>query len=107
MDRVKELIWRTAESVLALGDDVVLDWSQWSRDARETARQRAEALDADVLLHYVDVPLTVVEERLSERNANAAGGVHQLDLDDLRRFASELFEAPTPDEAIAIVIESP
>jgi predicted kinase len=106
-DRVKELIWRTAQSVLALGHDVVLDWSQWSCAARETARQRAEALGADVLLHYVDVPLAVAEERLSERNANAVGGVHQLDPDDLRRFASELFEAPTPHEAIAVAIERP
>jgi predicted kinase len=106
-DRVKELIWRTAERVLALGHDVVLDWSQWSRAAREAARRRAEALGADVLLHYVDVPLAIAEERISERNANATGGVHRIDLDDLRRFASELFEAPRPDELIAIAIELP
>jgi predicted kinase len=104
-DRVKELIWNMAESVLALGHDVVLDWSQWSRAARETARQRGEALRADVLLHYVDIPLAIAEERLRDRNANPAGGVHQIELDDLRRFASELFEVPMPDEAIAIAIE--
>jgi predicted kinase len=104
-ERVKELIWRTAAGVLALGHDVVLDWSAWSRTARESARQRAEALGADVLLHYVDVPLAVAEERLAARNARGAGGVHRIDLDDLRRFATEVFEGPEPTEAVPIVLE--
>lgn len=105
-DRVKELIWRVAASVLATDHDVVLDWSQWSRSAREAARQRAEALGASVLLHYVDVPLTVAEERLAARSARAPADAHQIDLDDLRRFAADLFEPPQPDEAVAIVVES-
>lgn len=105
-DRVKELIWRTAERVVALGHDVVLDWSQWSHAARASAVKRAQAAGADVVLHYVDVPLAVVEERLSRRNAAAPGpAVHRIDLDDLRRFASDLFEPPASDEGIAVVTE--
>jgi predicted kinase len=105
-ERVRELIWRTAGGVLALGHDVVLDWSFWSRAAREAARQRAEALGANVLLHYVDVPLAVAEERLGERNARTTSGVHRIDLDDLRRFAAEVFEAPGAEEAVPIVLEA-
>jgi predicted kinase len=101
-DRVKELIWRVAGNVLAIGHDVVLDWSLWSRAAREEARRRAEALGADVILHYVEVPLAAAEARLAERNASAAAGVHRIDLDDLRRFADELFEPPAPDEVVSI-----
>jgi predicted kinase len=103
--RVKDLIWRIAASVLAIGHDVVLDWSLWSRAAREEARQRAEALGAEVLLHYVEVPLAVAEERVTDRNASAPEGVHRIDLDDLHRFAAEVFEAPAPEEAVPIAHE--
>jgi predicted kinase len=104
-DRIKELIWRMAARVIALGHDAVLDWSQWSRFARESARERAEALGADVVLHYVEAPLAVAEARLAERNARPSGRVHQIDPDDLRRFAADLFEPPTRDEGIPIVSE--
>ena len=106
-NRVKELIWRTAGRVLALGHDVVLDWSQWSRTARASALERAQALGADVVLHYLDVPIGVVEQRVSERNTSLpSAAVHQIDLDDLRRFASDLFEPPALDEGIAVVPEN-
>jgi predicted kinase len=104
-DRVKELIWRTAERVIALGHDVVLDWSHWNRSARKTGLERSQSLGADVVLHYVEVPLAVAEQRLTERNANPPGGVHRIDLDDLRRFAADLFEPPTSDEGMSIVPE--
>jgi predicted kinase len=104
-DRVKELIWRTAERVVALQHDVVLDWSQWSRSARKTTQKRAQRLGADVVLHYVEAPLAIVEQRLTERNASPPDGVHRIDLDDLRRFAADLFEPPTADEGLPIVRE--
>jgi predicted kinase len=100
-DRVKELIWRTAQQVIALGHDVVLDWSHWNRTARASALERAQALGADVVLHYVDVPLGVVQERVLGRNTSAPGAsVHRIDLDDLSRFASDLFEPPALEEGI-------
>ena len=105
-DRVKELIWRTAERVLGVGRDVVLDWSQWNSEAREAARRRAVSLGAEPLLHYIDAPMSVVEGRLAERNAQAIPGVHQLDLDEVRRFATQLFESPSRDEAVSTVIET-
>ena len=104
-DRVKELIWRMTERVIALGHDVVLDWSQWSRTARANARERAEALDATIVLHYVEAPLAVIEERLTERNAQPSASVHQIDLNDLRRFAADLFEPPASHEGIHVVSE--
>ena len=106
-DRVKELIWRMVERVLALGHDVVLDWSQWNVGAREEARRRAAALGAEAVLHYIEVPLAVAEQRLAERNMTAPAGAHLLDLDEARRFTRDLFEPPTPAEAVAIVVESP
>src|ERR1700722_19795749 len=67
-ERVKELIWDTASKLVTRGNDVVLDWSQWSRKMRADATARAESMGAAVALHYVDPPLDVVEERLRLRN---------------------------------------
>lgn len=106
-DRVKEMIWRMAERVLALGHDVVLDWNQWSRSGREAARKRAAALSADVVTHYIDVPVSVAEERLVARNAAPTVGVHRIDLAELRRFARDLFEPPDAEEEAVLVVETP
>src|SRR5579862_7212051 len=47
-DRVKELIWDTASELVARGNDVVLDWSQWSRELRSGAKARVESMGAAV-----------------------------------------------------------
>ncbi|HKN63209.1 MAG TPA: ATP-binding protein [Gaiellaceae bacterium] len=103
-DRVKAQIWRVAAGVLALERDVVLDWSHWSRGARADAKKRGHELRAEVLLHYLDVPLAEVERRIGERNLVAPAGVHRIDIQDLRRFASESFESPGAEEGLVVVV---
>jgi hypothetical protein len=63
------------------------------------------ALGADALLHYVEVPLAVAEERIRERNAKPAPDVHHIDLDDFRGFAVESFEPPGADEPPTTLVE--
>jgi predicted kinase len=104
-DRVKELIWDVAAVVLAHGHDVVLDWSQWSRSRRADAARRAEALGAEVVLHFLEVPLDEAEQRLAARNAQRPAGAHHIPLDELRRFWTDVFEPPSDDEPLVIVRE--
>jgi hypothetical protein len=103
--RVRELIWDTASKLVACGNDVVLDWSQWSREMRSEATGRVESMGAVAALHYLNVPLNVVEERLRLRNAVRPPGSHVVDADGLRRFATTLFEPPTDEERLPIILE--
>lgn len=99
--RCKEVIWRTALDVLALGDDVVLDWNLWSRDMRADWRRRAEAAGYVVRLHYVDVPLPTAVSRASKRARSRAPGAYVIDEQGVRHSAA-LLEPPTETEGIEI-----
>jgi hypothetical protein len=52
---VEAIQWEMAKRLLALGIDVVLEWGFWSKQERNFYRQQAEALGAEVKLHYLDV----------------------------------------------------
>ena len=104
-DRVKDLIWDIASKLVARGNDVVLDWSQWSREMRSNASARVESIGGAVALHYVNLPLDGVEERLRSRNTHRPSGSHVIDVDELRRFATTLFEPPSKDEGLPINLE--
>ncbi len=104
-ERVKELIWSVAAQCLAGGLDVVLDWSQWSRERRRQWSSRATAAGARVVVHYLAVPLDTALGRLAARNRERPAGSHELDLDEVRAFFEEHFEVPDPDEGLEIILE--
>ena len=66
--RVEELMWGVAEKVLRAGADVILDFGFWSKAERDIFRQKAAALGVGFKIHFMDVPLPVIWERLSLRN---------------------------------------
>jgi len=99
LEACTSLIWDTAQQVLELGRDVILDWNQWSRERRALWRARATAAGCELLLHHVDVPLeTAVRQATSRR----AVGSHALTAEAVRHFAG-IFEPPTAGEGIEIV----
>lgn len=95
----RELIWDTACQVLALGADVVLDWSQWSRAKRAEWARRAHERGYRVVLHYVIVDAEIAIERATVRTDDYT---HQIDEAGVRHMV-ELLEPPTPDEGFEIV----
>ncbi len=101
-ERCKALIWETAQQILALGHDVLLDWNGWSRARRATWRDLARGASYDVVLHYVQVPLEVAVARVAARAAANTAGAHRLDADAIRHLAA-LFEEPSEDEGMPIV----
>jgi predicted kinase len=105
--RVKELIWETASKLVARGQSVILGWSQWSRAMRYEAKARAESTGATVALHCINLPLDIVEQHLRLRNAARPPGTHDIDAEELQRFATNLFEPPADDEGLSILLESP
>ena len=94
---VEALQWELARRVLALGNDVILEWGFWSREERAMYRSQAEALGARVVLRYLAVERDELWARLAKRNANLPPGTFVVTEEDLDLWSS-WFEPPTDDE---------
>ncbi len=101
-ERCKDLIWSLAEQILALRQDVVLDWNQWSRHRRSVWRRRIESAGHHAVLHHVRVPLDLAIRRVEERSGRREPGTHPLDAAGVRHLAT-IFEPPGPSEGLAII----
>ena len=55
---VESVQWDLAKRALALNVNVILEWGFWSKDERTYYRTEAEALGAQVELHYLNVGLS-------------------------------------------------
>lgn len=96
-DPVEKLLWNLAKRALVLGMNVVLEYGFWSKAERGFFRAEAEALGAQVELHYLRVGLDELWERLSARNADLPPGTFPVKKEELELWAS-WFEEPTEDE---------
>lgn len=92
--QIEALQWKLAQTLLALGATVILEWGTWGRSERDALRAGARALSAAVELHYVSAPTDVLFERVRDRQRENP----PITREDLLRW-SEIFEEPTPEEA--------
>lgn len=95
---VEALMWETAQRVLQLGSDVILDYGFWAREERDALRNQARALGVGFCIHYMACPREVLLARLRQRNEQAGAlpvfRVHEEDID----CWSRIFQPPTPEE---------
>lgn len=96
-DPIEAIQWQVAQRALTLGLNVILEWGFWSRQERIYYRTEAEALGAQVELHYLDVSLDELWARLSQRNANLPPGTFHVTREQLEMFDS-WFERPSAEE---------
>ncbi len=94
---VESVQWEVAKRVLTLGVDVILEWGFWGRDERAYYRAQAEALGAQVALHYLAVPRDELWARLAKRNAHLPPGTFVVTEEQLNLWSS-WFEVPTAEE---------
>lgn len=91
---VMEPVWTRA---LALGCDVVLDFGFWRRSERDSVRDQAVALGAEVRLYELICPAAEAWRRVEDRNGALGGSLlitrNTFDLLKAR------FEPLAPDEA--------
>jgi len=92
-EKVEALQWKVAQTLLASGLAVVIEWGTWGREERDTLRLRARTLGAAVELHYLTAPVDVLFERIRHRRAEYP----PIKRKDLIRWA-EMFQKPTPEE---------
>ncbi|MDJ0755198.1 MAG: ATP-binding protein [Ardenticatenaceae bacterium] len=103
VQREKEKIWREALMCLRDGQDVILDWSLWSRAARTEWTERVIAAGYDYHLFYLATPIETLRERLANRNQNPGRNAHVIPFEEVERF-SHIFEPPTPEENLNLEI---
>jgi len=96
--KIEELMWETAERVLKLGVDVILDFGFWSKAERDVFRRKAHAVGAAFRIHYMDVPHDTIWERLSVRNQSAGqNAVFSVAKEEFELWYG-MFEPPTREE---------
>jgi len=101
LDRLRSPIeaiqWDLAKRALVLGIDVILEWGFWSREERASYRAQAEALGAQVELHYLAVEREDLWTRLAQRNAHLPPGTFAVTREQLDLWW-QWFEPPTAVE---------
>src|SRR5262245_11928243 len=98
-DPTESLQWAVAARVLGLGVDVILDFGFWSREERDSYRDRAAAIGAGSVVHFVDAPLDSLKTRLAARRSDRPANTFRVTDAQLEAW-SALFERPTPEELV-------
>jgi len=91
--RIENLQWNSAQKMLRLGCNVVIEWGTWGRSERDVLRTEARKLGAAVELHFLDAPVEVLFERIRNRDMEKPA----ITFEDLQRW-SQAFEKPTSEE---------
>lgn len=86
-----------AFDVLALGNDVVLDFGCWSRDERAAIRSLAESVGASYRGVYMPVDERTQLARIAHRQEHTPEQTFPMDENDLALWRS-LFEEPDAEE---------
>lgn len=97
---IEAQMWETAQRILSLGANVVIDFGSWAREERDVLREGARRLGASVELHYLDVPLDELVRRVEVRDREGITRAHLEEWQDVIEIPTEaeleLFDAPPP-----------
>ncbi len=101
MNRLRAIVearqWLEAKARLRLGGHVVLENGFWVRQERLDILAEAHALGAQVVLHFLDIPLHCIQSRLEARNRRLPEYTFYIDPTEVVQW-SESFQRPQPDE---------
>lgn len=104
VSRCEEMIWQTAQQVLACERDVILEVSMSTRALRDAQRQRALQTGHSWRLYYLDVDSETRWQRVQQRNQQRSGtwsfDVSREQFD----FVEQMFEPPSAEELMDAVV---
>jgi predicted kinase len=92
-ERIEALQWKLTEDLLTIGQTVIIEWGTWGRSERDALRAGARGLGANVELHFLDVPIDNLFERIQQRNRESP----PIQRSDLLLWA-DTFERPSSEE---------
>jgi predicted kinase len=91
--KIEKLQWKFAETLLANGQSVIIEWGTWSKLERDTLREKAKLLGASTKLIYLSATAEILFERIQKRNRE----VPPVTIQDIHKWISH-FEEPTLEE---------
>ena len=95
IERCETQLWAIANQVLAAGRPVVLDLGFTTRAHRAEHRRRAEAVGADVCVHFLDAPVALRRARVERRNQERDPAVFVFEVTEpMFAFMEPRFEPP-------------
>jgi len=102
VERLEDHSLELCKQLIPLGLDVIFDFGFFKQAQRQKITSAAQALGAQVELHYLDVSAPTRWERVQQRNQEQ-GETYALQVTQgMFDFCETLFEAPDPDEATLI-----
>jgi len=90
---VEQLQWQLTQELLRHGHTVIIEWGTWGRSERDALREGARRVGAAVELHYLDVPVDLLWNRIQTRGLESP----PMTRDQLNRYAQAI-DIPTSDE---------
>jgi predicted kinase len=99
----REVIWMSAEKLLAHGSDVILDDGYFLRGHRRKVVDAATALGASAKIHFIDTPLDEIRRRLADRNRSLPVYNFAIEAETLEGCV-RLFETPSDADAAEVVV---
>ena len=94
--RVERIQWDLAKELALTRTTAVIEWGTWQRTERDVIREWCRENDVGVELHFLDVPLDELWDRLRVRNEQPGETI--ISRADLETWASTSFDTPTADE---------
>jgi predicted kinase len=85
---VEKLQWTMAQQLLSLGVSVILENGFWSRDERTVCCGTAKQLDAQVVLHFLNIPKEELWRRIQMRNAGLPDGGFRISEHELDKWCT-------------------
>jgi predicted kinase len=90
---VEQLQWQLTQELLRDGHTVIIEWGTWARSERDALREGARHVGARVELHYLDVPVDLLWERIQARGLESP----PMSKDQLDAYARAI-DVPGEDE---------
>ena len=97
--RVEKLQWQLAQELLKSGNSVILENGFWLKTERDSYRSIASEWRVTTKIHFLDMNLNELRNRIIERNKLCIPTVPLVNLDSLSKWAA-LFEPPVKEELL-------
>ncbi len=104
-ERLLELIWNHAHSILLSGSDPILELGLIQRHGRVVFCQKVVDDGIELRIHILDAPREVRRERVRRRNTEKGSTFSMIVPDSVFEMASDLWEAPDDNECNDFSIE--